>query len=428
MGAVIIQAVYYGDCERKRPVEVPVGTPVGTPVGLPESQRRRVFFPCGVLRTMTDHLQPSDPANTPDQWDAIARFLAGEASAGESADVRQWLSEHPDDARVVAALDALLPRSIQDEQLAASVSMGALPFGRPVDVESALRRVHAQMETTPAAPTLTVSRSTKAPKVSAPPAATSQSWGKIAFAAAAVAVAAAGITSYRSAGNSAETVAVTYNTPVGTSDSVTLSDGSQVILAAGSRLIVAANYGDGQRNVELQGAGRFTVKHDEKRPFSVRVGSALIKDLGTVFTVKAVDGAGVVVAVTEGSVALSDSSPAKVAAAVNLQAGDRGRMLADGSVVSERGTVTPEEAAWVAGKVVYHDATLAEVQADLRRWYGVELVVADSTLRSRSVTTDLVTTEPAEQFVNRLATMMEGVVTKRGDTLFVDRSGDRLKH
>ena len=56
------------------------------------------------------------------------------------------------------------------------------------------------------------------------------------------------------------------------------------------------------------------------------------------------------------------------AAPSTLQAGDRGRLRADGTVVSERGSVTPDEAAWVVGKLVYRDAPLDEVQADLRRW------------------------------------------------------------
>ncbi|MEO7997258.1 MAG: FecR domain-containing protein [Gemmatimonadaceae bacterium] len=381
---------------------------------------------------MTDHPRPSDPANTPDQWDAIARFLAGEASAGEAADARLWLSEHPDDARVVASLDALLPPSIADAQLADTAAGGnaagsALPFGRPIDVESALRRVHAQMLTTSTAPALTVSRQARSNRTPAIAMKRPHSWSKVGWAAAAALVAGVAVTNWRS-GLKTEAAVLTYNTPVGTSDSVVLSDGSKVILAAGSRLIVAANYGNGQRNVELQGAGQFTVKHDARRPFSVRSGSAVIRDLGTTFTVKAVDGAGVVVAVSEGSVSLSDSTATHVGAAVNLLAGDRGRLRADGTVLSERGSVTPDEAAWVVGKLVYRDAPLAEVQADLRRWYGVELIVRDPTLATPTITTQGATNEPAVKLAEKLAFSWGGVVIQRGDTLFVERSGDRPKH
>ncbi len=381
---------------------------------------------------MTDHLDPSDTAvpPTPDQWDAVARFLAGESAAGEAADLRQWLSEHPGDAQAVVTIDSLLPPSAGDAQLANTRRAGTLPFGRPIDVEGALRSVHAQMETTGSAPALTerdAARAVRPTHRSAVPA--RRTWVGPAWAAAAVVVAATGVTQWRNGHNRLPATAQSFSASVGVSDSVLLSDGSRVILAPGSKLTVAANYSKAQRSVELQGDGQFTVRHDARHPFTVRSGAAIINDLGTVFTVKAVVGKGVVVSVTEGSVSLSDSSAAGQAKAVILTAGDRGRLRTDGTLLSERGSVTPDESAWVVGKLVYVDASLAEVQADLRRWYGVELVVEDSSWRAQSITTQGLASEPAEKLVAKLAIMYGGgVTTKRGDTLFVDRSGDRPKH
>ena len=386
---------------------------------------------------MTDHLDPSDSATShgPDHWDAISRFLAGESSAGDAAEIRQWLGEHPADAHVVAALDRLLPAGGLDAQLAQSTQAGTLTFGRPVDVEGALRRVHAQMETTVSAPALMVGDRRKAllaearSKGASGPLAPDRTYTRLLWAAAAAVVAAVGVTQWRSRDEGTPTVAQTFNAPVGASDSVLLADGSRVILAPGSNLTVAANYGQGQRGVELEGAAQFTVLHDDKRPFTVRSGSAMIYDLGTVFTVKAVEGRGVVVAVTEGSVRLSDVSTTGTTRSITLAAGDRGRLGTDGTLVSERGSVTPDESAWVVGKLVYTDASLAEVQADLRRWYGVELVVNDSAWRARSIQSHAFTSEPVEKFVERLTNMWGALpATRSHDTLFVDRSGDRFKH
>src|SRR5688572_29381381 len=108
---------------------------------------------------MTDQPTPPDSTRAPDQWEAIASFLAGEGSAGESADVRQWLIEHPDDAHVVASLEKLLPTPSPEPQGEGNTGAGTLAFGRPIDVEGALRRVHANMETPPVAATLTPGRS-----------------------------------------------------------------------------------------------------------------------------------------------------------------------------------------------------------------------------------------------------------------------------
>ncbi|MEP6832028.1 MAG: FecR domain-containing protein [Gemmatimonas sp.] len=386
---------------------------------------------------MTDHLDPSDPASSPspDQWDALGRFLAGESSAGDAADIRQWLSEHPGDAQVVATLDGLLPPSAQDFQLAPNRAEGTLQFGRPIDVEGALKRVHAQMETTGSSLSLTAIAEPRfgAPrKIRAADRAVApgkRSWSRaIGIAAAAAAAAAVGITQWPSGKAIADAAPQVYTASAGSSDSVLLSDSSRVILAPGSQLTVASAYGRGNRAVQLQGTAQFTVRHDAKRPFSVRSGAAIINDLGTVFTVKADGGKGLVVAVTEGSVSMSDSSAAGRTKAITLAAGDRGRLRTDGTLVTERGSVTPDESAWVVGKLVYVDAPWAEVKADLEHWYGVKLVVADS-LSEHSINTQiLVRSETVEKVVQRLAASWSAVVTKRADTLFVERSGDRQKH
>src|SRR5687767_15349317 len=52
---------------------------------------------------------PRTSPNAPD-WDAIARYLAGESSASEAEAVRQWLEAHPGDAKAIAALDAAVAR------------------------------------------------------------------------------------------------------------------------------------------------------------------------------------------------------------------------------------------------------------------------------------------------------------------------------
>jgi transmembrane sensor len=250
------------------------------------------------------------------------------------------------------------------------------------------------------------------------------------LAAAAAILAVVGIATWRLSGTTelAPAVATTYDTRVGVGDSITLPDSSRVILAPGSRLTVAASYGQGHRDVNLQGAGQFTVRHDAGRPFTVRSGSALVRDLGTTFTIKASDGAEITVAVTEGSVLLSDSAAARQAQAVELRAGDRGRLTAHGTVVLERGTVTPDEVSWVTGMLVYRDTPLAEVRADLRRWYGVVLVVRDSAWAAQTISTGGAANEPVGKILQKLASIYGGVVTQRGDSVFIDKPGDRSKH
>jgi transmembrane sensor len=211
-----------------------------------------------------------------------------------------------------------------------------------------------------------------------------------------------------------------YVTQVGQRDSVKLPDGSTVVLAPGSRLTVASGFNSGNRDVTLEGAAFFEVKHDGAHPFVVHSRGAEIRDIGTAFSVKTDVNGRVSVAVTHGIVALRDTSPGS-AAPVELRAGDRG-VLQAGTVAVARGTVTDEDMAWTRGQLAYRDAPLAEVQADLRRWYGIELQVVDAVLARRTLTASF-RGDSAAQVVQVIALALGADVVQRGDTILLQPQG-----
>src|SRR5262245_25886501 len=84
----------------------------------------------------------SEHAGAPD-WDAIARYLAGESPREEATRIARWLEAHPEDRELV-------------EQLNASAAVDA---SADVDVEAALRRTHERLNEVPSArPRLTIER------------------------------------------------------------------------------------------------------------------------------------------------------------------------------------------------------------------------------------------------------------------------------
>ena len=68
--------------------------------------------------------------------------------------------------------------------------------------------------------------------------------------------------------------------------SITLGDGTQVLLSANSRLIYDKDFTDKKREVTLVGEARFSVAKDANRPFIVRTEQIQTQVLGTVFDVK----------------------------------------------------------------------------------------------------------------------------------------------
>jgi len=342
----------------------------------------------------------SDPGNSqtnaadgsPD-WDAIARFLADESPADEAAQVRAWLPAHPGDRQMVERLDE-----------AARLPVAA------VDVEAALRGVRGRMQEAPAAPRLSVVRGA-APR------------RRSAFMVPAI-LAAAGVIAVvvarrppGSDGLSRSGDAKTYATDVGRRDSIVLSDGSRVILGPASRLTVARDYGTATRSVELQGDGYFDVKHDGAKPFTVRVAHAVVEDLGTTFAIESDPGDTTNVSVLSGSVRFRAAGAATASGAV-LAAGDRGTMGADGRVLAYPHSVTDDAVAWTAGRLVFRDASLARVAGELRRWYGVNLQIADSSLVNRHVTVDF-NGESVDQVLKVIGLMLGARIEHHGDSAIV---------
>lgn len=328
----------------------------------------------------------------PVDWEVLARFMAGESQADEADGVRAWLAENPARHDVLRALDrALAPVSAPTADL---------------DVDAALRQVHARMDApeTPVLPFRAPARTAPAPRRMVP-----APWLRAAAAVVLLLGAWFGWQALRGGGS--ETMA--YSTGVGERDSVRLPDGTMVILGPASRLTVAEGYGEKTRDVNLQGEALFDVPHDEARPFTVHAGTAWVRDIGTTFSVESDNDAGVRVVVTSGAVALR-ATEAPDEKELVLRQGDRGTVAA-GRMTAERAAATPDDLAWAQGRLVFRDAPLDEVAAELRRWYGIFLRAEDETVAGRRLTASFGDEPPAD--VLRVIGLALGAdVTMRGDT------------
>jgi transmembrane sensor len=341
----------------------------------------------------------SAPASAPPpDWDAIARYLAGESSAEETASVRAWLDANPLDRAVIERIDEL-----------ASVEPAA-----DIDVEAALASMHRRMAQSDR-PALRVERGGARLTPAAAPARMRRIVIVLTTAAAAVAAFALLV---RRSPEQQPGPATTFATGVGQRDSVRLSDGSVVVLGPQSTLEVSQNF-DVARAVRLTGDAYFDVKHDAAKPFTVRAGSALIEDIGTTFTIDSdTDGNRVAsVSVVEGSVRLRrDSTTA--ADGVVLAAGDRGWLTANGETTVERNVVGPEDVAWVTGGLSFRDAPLSRVIAEMERWYGLTLRVEDSAMLRRHVTTSF-EGESADQALRILGLTLGATIERRGESAVI---------
>ena len=333
----------------------------------------------------------------PPDWDAIARYLAGESTGDEAIAIQRWLEANPADRELLTGLDAAT----------------VLEAPSDVDVEAALARVHARMAHggSPAARTLPF----------APRRRQRQTVVGAAVATLLAASVVAIVVARQSRRGSEKTPAapVTYATAVGQRDSLTLTDGSRIMLGPDTRLIVPPGFGSGSRQVQLHGDAYFEVRHDATQPFTVHVGSAIIQDVGTTFAVESDDGDTTHVAVVSGRVRLRSASEPG-APGVELNGGDRGSIDPLGHATVSRHGIRDADTAWTTGQLVFRDASVARVAAEIRRWYGVQLRVTDSSLFNKHVTMSF-NREPVDQVLEIIGATLGARVELRGDTATLSR-------
>lgn len=167
-----------------------------------------------------------------------------------------------------------------------------------------------------------------------------------------------------------------YTTPKGQRASVTLPDGSEVILNAGSRLEVPGDFAMGNRVVDLSGEGLFTVAHNSGRPFTVTAGPSTTRVLGTRFSVRHYEEDSVAtIAVHDGKVAVDT---------VVLTAQRQVRMSAQG--FSPVMPISPEQFSFVEGRLVLNNVMFREAIPDLNRWYDIEIRLGDAALEALPLT------------------------------------------
>ncbi|OAN62269.1 FecR family protein [Sphingomonas sp. TDK1] len=209
-----------------------------------------------------------------------------------------------------------------------------------------------------------------------------------------------------------------YSTGIGEQKVATLEDGSRIALNTDSS--VEVRYGAKERLVQLdRGEAMFEVAHNSTRPFLVRAGDKQIRAVGTSFVVRR-DGDTVTVTLLHGRVAVTDlRRSGSSGAPTYLKPGDRLRAPEMGAAHID---VQPVEAAtaWRRGQAMFADTPLADAVAEMNRYGGPRLVLADPALASLQVSGVFATNDTGE-FARAVATLHGLHVAEEGETLRIMR-------
>lgn len=207
----------------------------------------------------------------------------------------------------------------------------------------------------------------------------------------------------------------TYATAIGEHKIITLADGSRIEL--NTQTILRARLDADRRHVTLvKGEAFFNIKHDATHPFSVIAQGHRITDLGTKFLVSAQSNR-LEVALMEGKAAF-DAADGRMKSPIVLAPGDA-LVVADNQIHAIRRSTQSlaNELGWRRGMLIFDNATLGQVAAELNRYNTRKLAIADPRTSAIRISASFRTTG-TEDFA-QLAHVLLGlkVESRNGETV-----------
>lgn len=180
--------------------------------------------------------------------------------------------------------------------------------------------------------------------------------------------------------------------PLGISHTLTLEDGTKVVLFPGSELKFPAHFSKTERLVTLSGEAYFDVAREEGRPFNVHAREASVTVLGTSFNIRAYEDEGAIETVlVSGLVDINNTLLQPGQMAVYTQNNQSLNVHeVDASIYRERAN----------GIFVFDDKTLDQIMHDLSMWFDFEYSYSDEAVKNERFRFKLPRTE-------NFATIME---------------------
>ena len=361
---------------------------------------------------------------------ALGRYIAGDCTPEESRRVEAWASESAERARYLAALGALYRRVPGEDarRAAAAWSSIAARLSEPAQGDD-VPFYRAPWERPAARVDL---RDRRRARILSGAFGVERrgGWPLAVAAAAAVIFAIGGVKA------TIDTISIRRHpvTPLpaamrqiitakGQRAEIQLDDGSLVVLGVASKLRVSSDFGVRTREVYLDGTAYFDVAHDTTRPFVVHTNNAIARDVGTRFVVSAYpESHDTRVVVRDGAVALRPAAePASRRSSTVLLTGGHLGQLRTGDTVATTRRVDPLlYTAWMQGDLVFRDVPLAEAVAELKRWYAVDVVLGDPSLREMPISASFAV-ESFHEAISVITTVLPLRAVRRGDVVTLYR-------
>ena len=174
-------------------------------------------------------------------------------------------------------------------------------------------------------------------------------------------------------------------TGTGQRGNVTMDDGTRAMFGAETRVVVPSEFLKTQRGVGLVGAAQFKVAEDKTMPFQVLARNVIVTATGTEeFAVRAyaTDDA-VIVRAKEGTVNVEVQEPSTSEHA--LSPGQALLIKGDGTTSQPSEAQLTEALGYLDGTFAVDNKSLRHTLGEIKKWYGTELFLKDTTMGARMV-------------------------------------------
>ncbi len=211
----------------------------------------------------------------------------------------------------------------------------------------------------------------------------------------------------------------TLITPRGGQYSVILSDGTQVMLNAGSKLIYPVVFNDISREVTLLGEAFFKVTKSKKVPFIVKVRDVNVTVYGTEFNVSSYNNESLIqTTLVEGSVGVSFSN--KSIAEVKIKPGQQFNYnkIYESSEIKD--VNTDQFIAWTKGMFVFKNEPIENILKVMSRWYDFEYQFKENSLKNQRFTLSLGKYDNVTKILDMISISSNMKFTLSGNNIIVN--------
>ncbi|WP_339671807.1 FecR domain-containing protein [Dasania marina] len=170
-----------------------------------------------------------------------------------------------------------------------------------------------------------------------------------------------------------------YQTRMGEQRSITLKDGSTVLL--NSNTLISVDYSNSRRSITLQqGEALFKVAHNKTRPFEVTTGNRLTRAVGTSFNI-AFRNEQTTVSVLEGTIKIEPTEKlTQVADLPLLNKGDELIYWANGANSEIHAANLDKILAITEGKILFEEDALSHVIEEYNKYSAKPIVIGSAQL------------------------------------------------